>query len=469
MPREGGPAAVGGHGRLWLLLAAALLLRLTVVVLVGDLGPRIIDEQHYHRLAHSLREGAGFSFENGVLTSIRPPLYPLFLSALWRLAGSESLLLVRLAQACLGVAIAGLVYRAGRELFDERVGLAAAAVAAFYPPFVFSGVTILTETLFTFLLLLALVAYFAAARGSGLGAVLLAGAAFGLAALTRSVVWVFPFVAAPFLFATLPGTRTRRAGLAAAFLGAHVAVLAPWAIRNTRLQGVPTVVDTMAGFNLWMANADSTPADRLWDSIGQGGAQAFSRAIRRDYPVGRLSEGQKDKWGQKEAFRYMRAHPLVTLRRAAVKFADFWGLDREFAAGLAWGLYRPPPVVGALLTVAMVAFYPPLMLLAVLGACLAPRRGWAPHLFLLLLVAAVCGLHCLAFGHSRYRLPLMPLFVVYAAAALVHRSWRRLREGMAAAALPVALGGALLAVWTREVVIRDADRIRSLLSMLLPG
>ncbi len=468
MPQEGRSTAFG-DGRLWAVLAAGLVLRLIIAVLVGDLGPRIVDEQHYHRLARSLRQGLGFSLEDGYLTSLRPPLYPFFLSTLWRLAGSEGLLVVRVAHAFLGVATAGLAWQMGRELFDRRVGLVAAATVAFYPPFLFSGVTLLTETLFTFLLMLASVACLVTARTGRLGAALLAGTAFGLAALTRSVVWVFPFLAAPFLFVTLAGTRAKRATLALAFLGAHLTVLAPWSIRNTRLQGVPTVVDTMAGFNLWMANSDSTPADRMWNSIGQGGAEAFSRAIRRDFPEGWLSEGRKDKWGQTQAFRYMRAHPVVTLQRAAAKFADFWGLDREFAAGLAWGVYRPAPALGAVLTAALVAFYPPVLLMAVLGVCLAPRQARSPHLFLLMLVLVVCGLHCLAFGHSRYRLPLMPMVAVYAAAALVHRSWRRLGEGLATAAVPMAMGGLFLGLWARELVVRDADRIRELLSTLLSG
>jgi hypothetical protein len=35
------------------------------------------------------------------------------------------------------------------------------------------------------------------------------------------------------------------------------------------------------------------------------------------------------------------------------------------------------------------------------------------HWFLLLLIAFVCAAHTAVFGHERYRLPLMPLMIIY--------------------------------------------------------
>jgi hypothetical protein len=70
------------------------------------------------------------------------------------------------------------------------------------------------------------------------------------------------------------------------------------------------------------------------------------------------------------------------------------------------------------------------ILLGVFGAALVPPKSWAMHACLLLLVAFVTALHCVAFAHSRYHLPLMPIVMIYAAAAWVHRraiigNWRR--------------------------------------------
>ena len=58
------------------------------------------------------------------------PLYPLFLSLLYRIFGHD-LLAVRLVQGTLGSASAVLVYLIGRRLYGDGVGLLGAVLAAF--------------------------------------------------------------------------------------------------------------------------------------------------------------------------------------------------------------------------------------------------------------------------------------------------------------------------------------------------
>ncbi len=58
-----------------------------------------------------------------------------------------------------------------------------------------------------------------------------------------------------------------------------------------------------------------------------------------DQPV---TEGMKDKWAQRKAIEYMRRASGQTFRRSLIKFADFWGLEREFIAGVQQGLFNPP-------------------------------------------------------------------------------------------------------------------------------
>ena len=87
---SGSPAESGGRPvrALAIVLAAGVLLRVAILATTGDLSLRIADESHYHTLATSLVEGRGFSFESGP-TSLRPPLYPAFIAAIWTIAGNE--------------------------------------------------------------------------------------------------------------------------------------------------------------------------------------------------------------------------------------------------------------------------------------------------------------------------------------------------------------------------------------------
>ena len=145
LPADTATTAAGpAHRRLLLgILAVALVLRLGLVWSVRDVGLSIADEQHYATIAGNLVQGHGFAREPGWLTSIRPPLFPFFVSAVWMVSGAGSLTAVRLAQIPLSLLSVWLVYLIGRRLFNARVGLLAATGFAFYPSLLFSGVLVL--------------------------------------------------------------------------------------------------------------------------------------------------------------------------------------------------------------------------------------------------------------------------------------------------------------------------------------
>src|SRR5207344_516338 len=161
----------------------------------------------------------------------------------------------------------------------------------------------------------------------------------------------------PLLTLLIRDTWTRRLVLSGVVLAGYVVVIAPWAIRNTRLQGVVTIVDTMGGINLRMGNYEYTPDDRMWDAVALGGTKSWVYGLTTDTPDRPITEGQKEKWAQRKALEYMRAHPGVTARRALIKFADFWGLEREFMAGVQRGLYSPPLWFQVIGSIAIVVAY----------------------------------------------------------------------------------------------------------------
>jgi hypothetical protein len=249
---------------------------------------------------------------------------------------------------------------------------------------------------------------------------------------------------------------------------AFALVLAPWAFRNTRLQGVFTAVDAVGGIALMMGNYEYTLDDRAWDAHTLEGDRSIFAVMLREHPEARSwTEGQREKWAMKRSLTFMIQHPLLTVERAAIKFARFWGLDRVLVAGWQQGLYTAPTWAMLPAVALIVSGDAVVMLLAALGVLLAPPRHRQAHAFLLLLMAFVCGMHALAFGHSRYRLPLTPILLLYAAGAVRHRSWRQLREGFGRAAAPMAAWAMLLGFWAREILVVDADRVRRFLQQLL--
>lgn len=446
------------------LLIAAVVLRMALVWATAGLPTRIVDEQHYQQLATSLARGGGFAFEAGEPTSIRPPLYPAFVALIWRIIGTESLTPIRSAQVALSLVSVGLLYLIGRELFDHDTAVRAAVAFALYPPFVFFGVVVLTEVLFLSLLLATMYGCVRLLTRAQSSIALATGASLGLAALTRSIMWPFPLLLIPFMACAMAGPMRTRAKACAALLLGFVLVIAPWTIRNTRLQHTFTVVDSMGGLNLLMGNYEHTPEDRMWDAVSLTGDQSWSAPLRAEKGAAVWTEGQKEKWAQRQAVRYMAAHPLTTMRRAVLKFADLWGLDREWIAGLQQGLYHPPTWFALLSGALMIGAFPALVIVAAVGVWMEPPSNRAQHWLLVMLILFVTGIHTVTFGHSRYHFPLVPILVLYAAAACRHPGTllQRARSARGLASCVTVLMA--LSVWAHELLLRDAGRVTELLS-----
>src|SRR6266540_3980242 len=86
-----------------------LVIRVVVLADTAGLGTKVMDEQQYSQIAHSLVAGDGFSWGPGEPTSIRPPLYPALLAAVWSIS-PDNLQAVRVIQILLGLATAVFVY-----------------------------------------------------------------------------------------------------------------------------------------------------------------------------------------------------------------------------------------------------------------------------------------------------------------------------------------------------------------------
>jgi 4-amino-4-deoxy-L-arabinose transferase-like glycosyltransferase len=445
-----------------LALMLGALVRACILYNTNDLGTPITDEQHYRELGQSIASGRGFAWADGQPTSLRPPLYPGVLASIWAI-GPDNLQAVRVVQILLSLATAALVYILGARLYSSRVAAWAAGACWLYPSFIFFDFLILTETLFTFLLVGFVLATVILVQTPRAPTAVCCGVALGLAALTRSLLWPLPLVLCPLLTALIRAPWGRRLALPCLVLAGYAVVVVPWAVRNTKLQAVPTIVDTMGGINLRMGNYEYTPDDRMWDAVALSGDKSWVHGLSADFPGQSVTEGQKEKWAQRKAIAYMREHPRTTLRRALIKFADFWGLEREFAAGVQNGFYAPPVWFQALGTVGIVLGYVIVVVAGAAGIWLAAPSDWRLHVVLLLPVVVTIGAHTIVFGHSRYHLPLMPILAIYAAALVWTRPaafrWSH-RPELVGAAVTIAL---LLSVWMRQIFVSDFARLSALL------
>jgi len=242
-------------GPLLLVLAAGAVVRLGMLWWFNGSPLEISDERDFNALAISLATSGEFA-EGGMPSSMRPPLYPAFLATVYLLFGVENYQAVRSIQAIMGLGLAIAVYLLAKRMYSVRVGVWAGAFCCFYPSLLFSANFLLTETLFSLLLATACIALQQFFNGGyRLRWLACFGILWGLASLTRSVLWLLPpFVLVFMLWATtaLPWHRRLLAGVLPVVFFA--ATIAPWSIRNTRVQKTFVAIDNQGGRNFMMGN-----------------------------------------------------------------------------------------------------------------------------------------------------------------------------------------------------------------------
>src|SRR4051794_20119923 len=251
--------------RLALLTGLGLAVRLVWALAVRGGTPITGDGNEYYQLAGLLADMHRYVEPVAgplVPTAEKPPLYPLVL-ALPAALGWHTVAAARIISCVLGagtVAVAGLL---GRRVAGPRVGLVAAAIAAFYPALWGLDSTVRSESLYGLLIALTLLAAYAAAERPSPRRCLATGALVGLAALTRGeALLLVPLLGLP-LIRLVPRGRRLRAG--ALVVAGCAVIVVPWLVRNWIVFDRPAPISTNFGGLLAGANC---PASYYGSAIG---------------------------------------------------------------------------------------------------------------------------------------------------------------------------------------------------------
>ncbi len=245
-------AAVG------IALGAVALRIWSVSVLSFDLRIRdpILDARHYMELAAQLSRGDGWP----QAPHFFGPLYPSFLSMLFRFAPAEPLS-AQIAQSVLGLATLLLLILSVRRTMGTAAAWAAAILYVFYGPILAMESQVLMESLLLFLATATLWLWPSPGRGAWVH--LLFGIACGLLAAGRASFLLLP--AAALLLLLRPGRRppgdlkselrpSRRLILAALVAIGVLIPLLPQIVHQTRTTGHLQVLTLNGGMNLYVGN-----------------------------------------------------------------------------------------------------------------------------------------------------------------------------------------------------------------------
>ena len=384
------------------LPAAALVLALAVrLAFVSRMGPELQwpDARHYDRIAQNMVEGRGFTIEPlSTKLSIRPPLYPLFLTGVYAAGGGVRE--ARVLQAFMGAALVLLVYSTACWMFSRSTALLAAAASAVYPLFIYFTGALLTETLF--LVMMAACAYsiirlalrpaVQESRARMVLAGLAPGILWGLASLTRPVAIVAVLFAWGWAVAVAGAGRRRLLHAVPVMVLACAAVVAPWTVRNYAVHGCFVPVTTQAGWVLY-ESANPLATGGTWEE----------REIPIAHELVGLSEIEWSRHLRRRAMEFIRENPGKMAWLAVQKQARFWNPVPN-----AKELRTKRNIVIGLLSSGV------MLVCALVGTVCVVRRG-APGVLLLGPVIYYTLVHCVFLGSIRYRLPVEPFLIILAA------------------------------------------------------
>lgn len=439
----------------WLIgiVALAFVVRLAWI-LYARFTPTINDDAgRYDLLGRSLAHAAGYINPNGTTTLFWPPGYPFILAATYRLFG-DSVRAALVLNSLMATATVALLYAIGRRAFGARVALAGAGLYALLPSAIFYANVTLSETAFTFVLLLGFWLLTESAARRSWPLLLAAGVALGYASLIRGQAALLPLVALPFLWCSAPvpartpqsaangddaranggagssaptsaqalpvgdgPLRARGALLRALALGGvMLAVIAPWAIRNYVESRSPVLIATNAGVDFYIGH-----------SAGADGRGRIVDELVFRYPE--LSEPRAEAKvsadGFREGLKYAAQHPLREVELSARKVFWLWYSDHE---ALRWTdghgeRHVLRAGVKSALTLTSDLYYWLLLALALTGI-----RRWlsftrnlaaATRLLLVELVAYWTLAHVAFFADPRFHAPVMPVLCLWAAVAVI--------------------------------------------------
>jgi 4-amino-4-deoxy-L-arabinose transferase-like glycosyltransferase len=317
-------------------------------------------------------------------------------------AGLDGVLAHRALGAFLGGVTIVLVALIGRRVGGERVGLAAAGIAALYPLLVAADGAPMSESLYGLLIAACILLALRLREQRAVWSAAALGAVIGLAALTRSEALL--------LLVLLGVPLTWRAWKPAlALLAACVVVLAPWTIRNYSAFDRLTLISHNDSTVLAGANCAKT-----YHGADLGSWRFDCISMRKTF-----QEGKQAAIWRREGIDYATGHagrwPVVVPVRV-LRTWDLWQPHRQ--VDLAEGRARWAETAG------VIAYFL-LLPLAIGGAVLLWRRDRGAAAILLAPALLVTFSSAIGYGNPRFRHAFEISIVVLAGLALLALARRR--------------------------------------------
>ena len=370
-----------GNRNVWLIFLLAALIRIVFIMAVEH-APLENDARDYDTIGYNLSQGKGYINNEGKPSAYRPPIYPLFLGAVYSIAG-HNLMAVRLLQAVLGAFICIFLYRIAKIIFDEKTAKLSGFLCCFYLPLIENTAQLMTETLFTLLIMSGLLLTITKKNRFNL---FLSGLMFGLSLLTRPFIIFFsPFL----LFWTMQNSKIEKIKSVTMLCAGILIVLLPWTCRN--YIELKSFVPLTNGAGMALYNSYIIPSKGMGFNSLEGIGEAYHKID---------NETERNKYLLRKTLEYMIQNISQVVKLAAIKllvfiypFDGYWyriSFGSKF--NIFWG--------GAL------SF-------SIFGIIFGLKDNNALKLFHFLFISFLLG-SVVFYGSPRFRFPIEPLLLCFA-------------------------------------------------------
>lgn len=394
-------------------LFAGVLLRAIPLIIWGD-APCVRDECTYIQITQRMLDGRGMTGSAGWLWA---PGYPSLMSLHAWITGSYWT--IRVTQV--GVAIVNmlLLFAVARRLIDERAARVSVLLYALSPSLAFFAISLWSETIYTSLLLGAVLALLKAREHRGLWQSALVGLLIGGCVLFRGIAtYMLPCFVVGLAWGRWREIEVWR--LCLALVAGAVVTVAPYSAYISQKYDAFVISDRTLGQMMWLGNNTFEPL--TWD---YGYGRETRREIRRHIASGRErcapqnEPMRRDSCETQAAIQWIEQNPEAFIRRIPLRVAQTISPHSFLTRHLRWERWSGMPQWMDEVIIALGAISSLIALLVgALGMVARVRGGTAWT------ITAVIAYHAAAValtaGLSRYRVPLEPLLMIYAAGVLAH-------------------------------------------------
>jgi 4-amino-4-deoxy-L-arabinose transferase-like glycosyltransferase len=370
-----------------------------------------IDPDRVGELGADIYEGKGFIYHGSSSPAVdRGPVYPYILAGIFCLTSGVHFSAVQIFQAVCHGLTCFLIFLSACRIFPRRVALIAQLLCIVHPMLIWYTARIWIETVNTLALVTVLLAVILLHERLTFPRSIGAGAAMGIAALTKSIIILFPFVLGFYL---LFHCRKRALPYVLLTIFSTLLLVVPWTLRNHAVSGELIPVHTSLGLNLIQGDAIG---EYWWEKPYSTMELWYLGKHRIDSVLTGSQHTATDPIGDRElvqsSLHHSLSHPLFLKRRVLVNFMTFWYLSESKTKSLF-----------------LICITVPLVLcVSILSVRLWSKMYMIRPVILLIIYYITC--HSLVVGWARYSAPIIPACLLFVAYALVeiHRKFRRHRS-----------------------------------------